>query len=466
MDKVTQDETLRIAHKIEQMIPYCVIYPETESDIQVILHYAQEFHAAVTPWGSGLFMDLGYSLQRYDVCVDLSQMTSIISYNTENQCISVAAGVPLRNIQRYLSRIGRALPFEITHSLNATAGGLVAAGMYEIEQGLYGGLRAALQEIQLIDASGILYSTATYKSILMGGLSINEMCIGSLGTLGIITTITLRTIPEPLHELYILIGFPTLTAIQYFIRHISKIAGGQFSMIFCCREGIFSAAAEVFGEDYSAEMDEAEVFCVIKMPERQDISNEEAHFGKDPQFTSSQNSARIFFEAQHTGASFILNIGAEAGNEIWSELAAFTKLPKSANTIALLHITVTSTDIVRLVDGAQDVCREYGLNCYWLADGAAGNVWLLIFDPTADNTHESEKSEELRGYLLSLHTYLSTRWHNVRVLWIRDRWKNAIALWKNASPWLDMLRTLKRQRDPQNILNPGKLFREEKDPAK
>ncbi len=459
MDKVVQDGESLLAHTIEHTVPFCVIYPENDADIQTILKYAQEYNVAVVPWGSGTFMELGYTLQRYEVCVDLSRMPPDISYSHESQYITISAGITLRHIQSYLSRMGRALPIEISHSLNATAGGLVAAGMYELGQGVYGGLRAALQNIRLVDTSGTFYSTANYKTVWMGGLSLNEICIGSLGTLGIITAITWRTVPESLNELYILIGFPNLASIQYFIRRISKIAGGHCSMVFCCREGIFSAAAEIFGDDYSAEMDEAEVFCVIKMPERYEASAEETNTSKDPQFTSSQNSAHIFFEAQRAKASLILNTGTATGRELWSALAAFTNLPKTANTIAFLHISVTSADIVRLLTGAQDVCREYGLNCYWLADGATGNVWLLIFDPNADSLHESEKNGDIWGYFQSLHSYLSSRWQNVRVLWIPDRWKNTIELWKIASPWLDIIRTLKHRQDPLNILNPGKLFR-------
>ena len=142
-------------------------------------------------------MVIGNPPTRLDVVVDLSRMNRVIEHDDANLTATVEAGISINRLQQVIAERNQFLPFDPPCALRASVGGTVAANLNGPRRSFYGnvrdlviGMRVALATGEHIKAGGKVVKN-------VAGYDMCKLFVGSFGTLGIITEITVRMAPLP-----------------------------------------------------------------------------------------------------------------------------------------------------------------------------------------------------------------------------------------------------------------------------
>jgi glycolate oxidase FAD binding subunit len=185
------------AHSADGKNPSLVCFPSTPEQVGSVLRICAEADAAVVPWGGGTSMILGNIPRRLDVVVGLEKLAQLIEHDDANLTATVQAGMTIGALQKILGQRRQFLPVDPPQPLRATIGGIVAANVNGPRRMMYGGVRDLVVGMKVALATGERIKAGGKVVKNVAGYDLCKLFIGSLGTLGIITDVTLRMAPLP-----------------------------------------------------------------------------------------------------------------------------------------------------------------------------------------------------------------------------------------------------------------------------
>lgn len=190
--------------------PEVMVAPVNERDVVAVLDLAQELGRTVLPRGGGSRDHWGATLRGADWILDTRHLNHVVEYQPADLTVTVQAGMELRALRELLERNGQVLPLE--GPPGATMGGAVATAAAGPRRMAYGaprdlvlGLRVALPGRGIVRSGGRVVKN-------VAGYDMNKLFTGSLGTLGVITEVTLKVRPRPQAERTVALIFPTVQA--------------------------------------------------------------------------------------------------------------------------------------------------------------------------------------------------------------------------------------------------------------
>jgi glycolate oxidase FAD binding subunit len=177
--------------------PLAVAFPASPEQAAALLYGADEAGLSVLLRGSGHHLHIGRPPSPIGLVVCLGRLVRIVEYDPDDLTITAEAGISLQELQRTVGQRGQMLPLDPPGPQTATLGGIVAAGLsgpmrmrYGAPRDLVLGLRAALTSGEIIHAGG-----RTVKNV--AGYDLTKLFVGSFGSVGAITEVTLRLTPVP-----------------------------------------------------------------------------------------------------------------------------------------------------------------------------------------------------------------------------------------------------------------------------
>jgi glycolate oxidase FAD binding subunit len=196
-DAVGVDAAVLSNYSIDDKIPIIVCHARSEEEVSAVLRLCAESDAAVVPWGGGTFMKLGNLPRRLDVVLALDRLSRLIEHDDANLTATVEAGVTASAFQRALAERRQFLPVDPPRPERATLGGLAAANINGPRRGFYGGMRDLVIGMKMVLAGGERVKTGGKVVKNVAGYDLAKLFIGSLGTLGVVTELTFRVSPRP-----------------------------------------------------------------------------------------------------------------------------------------------------------------------------------------------------------------------------------------------------------------------------
>jgi D-lactate dehydrogenase (cytochrome) len=194
--KVDLSESERLRHGKDEGYPLArpvlaVVYPESVEDVQKALQWAREWGVAVIPYGAGTSLEGHLYPTREAISLDLSRMNRLLEVRAEDFLCVVEPGLTRKALNEALK--GTGLFFPVDPGADASLGGMAATNASGTTTVRYGGMRQNVLALQVVLASGY---------------DLKDLFIGSEGTLGIITSLTLRLHPLPEHVHTLRVFFP------------------------------------------------------------------------------------------------------------------------------------------------------------------------------------------------------------------------------------------------------------------
>lgn len=147
--------------------------------------------------------------------IDTRAYRGVVEYEPSELYITARCGTPLSEIEATLAEHGQMLAFEPPHfsDTGATIGGCIAAGLSGPRRVSAGAVRDFVLGARLLDGTGCVRSFGGQVMKNVAGFDVSRMLAGSLGTLGVITEVSLKTLPRPVHELTLCLEMDEAAAI-------------------------------------------------------------------------------------------------------------------------------------------------------------------------------------------------------------------------------------------------------------
>jgi D-lactate dehydrogenase (cytochrome) len=421
---------------IDNQPPDAVVFPQATADVQDVVRLCAQHRVPVIAFGTGTSLEGQVNAPRGGVCLDFRDMNNVLAVHAEDLDCVIQPGITRKALNEYLRDKG--VFFPIDPGADASLGGMAATRCSGTNAVRYGTMKDNVLALKAVLASGEVMTTARRAKKSSAGYDLTRLLVGSEGTLGIITELTLRLagIPEAISGgvcpfpsveaccratiLTIQSGIPVarielLDALQVrAVNLYSKLTLAETPMLFLEFHGTDASVAE-----------QSERFGEIA-----------AEFGGGPfEWTTRQEDRTRLWEARHN--------------------AAFSC--KTLRPGAQIVATDVCVPISRLAECVVETQRDIAasrLTAPIVGHVGDGNFHLTLL-VNMDDADEVKRAQALSQRLVDRSLAMDgtcTGEHGV------GQGKMKYLLAEHGAPALAAMRAIKTALDPLDILNPGKIF--------
>ena len=231
--------------------PDVVAFARSTEEVQAVVRLCAESRTPLIPFGAGTSLEGHIQAVHGGVCLDLSEMNTVMSVNAEDMDCRVQAGVRRLQLNQELRQTG--LCFPVDPGADASLGGMIACGASGTAAVKYGTMRENTLGVTAVLANGEIVHTGGRARKSSAGYNLTHLMVGSEGTLGVITEAQLRLSPLPAHVSAATCTFPSLAA----------AAGAVVSLLQCgvpvARSELLDGATIAAFNAYAKDLDDLEV---------------------------------------------------------------------------------------------------------------------------------------------------------------------------------------------------------------
>ncbi|MFT5450941.1 MAG: FAD/FMN-containing dehydrogenase, partial [Enterobacterales bacterium] len=199
-----------------------IIFPRNEADLQWLVLFAREHNVLLVPSGGRTGLSAGAVATQGEVVVSLERLDKILEYNSIDATIRCEAGVITANLQAYAEQQGMFYAVDFASSGSSHIGGNVATNAGGIRVIRYGMTRDQVVGLRVVTGSGEILSLNNGLIKNATGLDLRHLFVGSEGTLGFITEVTVKLINPPGPQAVIVLGLEDLSAVMPVLQSFRK----------------------------------------------------------------------------------------------------------------------------------------------------------------------------------------------------------------------------------------------------
>ncbi|HEV3004729.1 MAG TPA: FAD-binding oxidoreductase [Pirellulales bacterium] len=171
--------------------------PADQAELAGVVHEAFARNTPLYPLGGGTAVDFGVVPARPGLGVSLAGLNRVVDYPSRDMTITVEAGIGMAELTAILAREGQRLPIDAGGAAEATLGGVVATNFSGPRRYGQGTIRDYLIGVSAVDGRGVAFKAGGRVVKNVAGYDLGKLLVGSLGTLAIISQITLKVKPLP-----------------------------------------------------------------------------------------------------------------------------------------------------------------------------------------------------------------------------------------------------------------------------
>jgi D-lactate dehydrogenase (cytochrome) len=416
--------------------PDAVAFARSTEEVSAIVKICARHKVPVIPYGTGTSLEGHVAALRGGVCIDVSQMNQVLEVNTEDLDVRLQPGVTRKQLNEYLRDTG--LFFPIDPGADASLGGMAATRASGTNAVRYGTMRENVLSMTVVLSDGRIIRTSKRARKSSAGYDLTRLFVGSEGTLGVITELTLR-----------LYGIPE--AMSSATCWFKDIHGAVDTVIQTIQAGVPIARIEIADD---VQMDAINRYSKLNMPVAPTLWLE---FHGTERGVQEQAEMVQAIAAEHGGADFAWTTNPEDRKKLWQARHDAAYANKALRPKGQVWATDVCVPISRLAECIAETKKDIDqsfLPAPIVGHVGDGNFHLtLVLDP--DDPKDAAEAERLNNRLVARALALDgtcTGEHGVgygKVDFLVAEHGEAVSV----------MRTIKRALDPDNIMNPGKIVR-------
>jgi len=416
--------------------PAAVVFAQSTQEVAEVVTLASQYRVPVIPFGIGSSLEGHLLAVQGGISIDVSRMNQVLTINAEDLTVTVQPGVTRKQLNEAVKSTG--LFFPIDPGADATLGGMSATRASGTNAVRYGTMRENVLALEVVTASGEVIRTGTRAKKSSAGYDLTRLMVGSEGTLGVITEVTVKLYPLPEAISAAVCSFPSIEAAVRTTIQIIQL-------------GIPIARVELIDAN-SVRMVNAHSKLTLR--EEPQLLME---FHGSPASVKEQAEAVQEIAAEFGGNAFEWATTPEKRTRLWTARhnAYFAAIQSRPGCRAIS--TDTCVPISRLADCLLDSVAEAeasGLPYFLVGHVGDGNFHFgYLIDP--DNPAERATAEQLNHALVARALRLEGTCSGEHGVGLH---KMDFLLTEAGSGAVGMMRTIKQALDPHNIMNPGKIF--------
>lgn len=186
---------------------HITVFPRTESEIAQILSYANDNGKKISVEGGGTKRGFGGLMKQADILLSLSQYKGIVEHTVGDMTLTVKSGTTFKEIQDYLAKHNQKVSLDPSWPEFSTIGGIIASNESGPKRLGYGSARDVVIGLRLVYPNGEVIRTGGKVVKNVAGYDMSKLFIGSMGTLGVVSEVTVKLRPIAKSEKLILVSF-------------------------------------------------------------------------------------------------------------------------------------------------------------------------------------------------------------------------------------------------------------------
>jgi len=416
--------------------PEVVVFCESTDEVAFVVREADRHAVPVIAFGVGSSLEGHLLAVQGGVSIDLSRMNRVVAVHPQDLTVTVEAGVTREQLNREIKDTG--LFFPIDPGANATLGGMAATRASGTNAVRYGTMKDNVLGLAVVTAAGEVMRTGTRAKKSSAGYDLTRLFVGSEGTLGVMTEITLRLYPLPEAVSAAICTFPSIDAAVRTTIQVIQI-------------GVPIARCELLDANALRAVNRHSRLALPEAP----MLLMEFH-GSDAGVKEQAETVQAI-ALEHGGTEFRWATTPEERSKLWtarhqSYFAALQTRPGCR-----CQSTDTCVPISRLAESINESIAEAEASGipYWIVGHVGdGNFHLsYLFDP--DDPREAAEVERLNVLMVQRALRLEgtcTGEHGIGLH------KMPYLLDEAGPAAVGAMRAIKQALDPKNIMNPGKIF--------
>ena len=420
----------------DPILSKAVVFPETNEEVSKILSLCNEHKIPVVPFGTGTSLEGNVVGNEKGITISLEKMNKILSVNVEDFDCRVQACVTKEQLNDYLREDG--VFFPIDPGANAAIGGMASTSASGTMAVKYGTMKTVISGLTVVLPNGDIIKTGGRTKKTSAGYNLTNLFIGSEGTLGIITEVHLRLSPIPESIMSAVCHFPTLEDAVQTAQQVIQY-------------GVPIARIEMLNKD--------QMGISINYSKLKDIEAVPTLFFEFHGSEASNNeNIKIVEEISkdNKGSSFKWAKDLEERNKLWRarwDVYYSVKALINNGRVYSTDVCVPISKITECVNFAEEQAKKFGVRAPMVGHLGDGNFHVVLpFDPNKKEMYKQirafndtliKKALELNGTITGEH---GVGLHKKEYL-LEEHPDN-----------IPVMKSIKRTLDPNNIMNPGKIF--------
>jgi D-lactate dehydrogenase (cytochrome) len=438
--RATQNETILRQHSSDEsyhspVLPDVVVYPSSAEEISSIMSFANENKIPVVPFGAGSSLEGHCIPVKGGISLNFQEMNQILEIRPDDFLVKVQPGVTRTQLNLALKKYG--LFFPVDPGADATIGGMAATNASGTTSVKYGIMRDQVRNLKVVLADGQVVQTGGLAAKSSAGYHLTSMFVGSEGTLGVFTEITLKVygIPEAL-----LAARCTFPSVQTAVEAASAVL----------RSGTGVARIELVDER-----------SIVQVNNNSDTSYTEAptlflEFHGNPASVTYEASLTKELLESFGGVEWVEERDSKARVKLWEarhHLAYAFKHGYPGKSMMFTDVCLPLSELSGAIVHARETMDTLGVPGAVLGHVGDGNFHaILMYDPNL--AEEREKADKVNSSIVEYALNKGgtcTGEHGIGI-------GKAKYLAKEHADTLPIMSAIKKQLDPNDILNPGKII--------
>ena len=417
--------------------PEAAVWPINTEHVSAIMTLASKEKFPVVPRGAGTSLAGLAVPERGGLIMDMGRMDKILEINIEDRLVVVQPGVVYADLDRKLAPHGFFFPPDPASGSVCTLGGNVATNAGGIKGAKYGTTKDYVLALEIVLADGSILHTGSRCMKTSSGYDMTKLFVGSEGTLGVITKITLKINPKP----------PLLSTAMAMFDDLED-AGRAISQIMhsgilpCALEIVDQQTLKAINQNTNLNLPEVEAILVA---ETDGYTREETEYQIEKVMKIFQRNRASRVRRAHT---------REEAEALWTaRRTAYGVMARINNTLFVEDLAVPMSKVPEMLRAISDIAKKHDVKMPTVGHAGDGNLHPVIcFDGTdADEVERVEEaSAELFKKVIELGGTLTGE-HGIGLA------KARFMGMEHDAKSMEYMRGIKRLFDPDNILNPGKM---------